>query len=509
MDAATLYLIKSTLWLIAFAVVYHVFLRNERFFLLNRLFLNTGLISALLMPLWTLSRPAPVIETTGNQSMVLVDMPIAGAIISDASPIYINWVFLINLLFIAGVVTFTMRLFYQTIKVFLVVLQSGSVKQGKLKVIKTDLFPAPFSFFSYVFVSPSISDTETREIVNHEAEHIRQLHWIDLMLSELVCLMQWFNPVAWMYGHFIRQNHEYLADTMALKRTENPAIYRAVLINQLLGGEAIRLGHMFSYSLNKKRFTMMTNNSIKPLQKIKFLLVIPAIMLVIFACSKLDAQFGDTEKNDSTSLTIPPKEAGMILYIDNRIYDYHEKVINDLLKPESIQSVKVYKGDEALEKYGVLGKHGVIEITTKSGDFGNTIRDFMQGLTENQRRDLSPINHKTKDGSEIFMIVEQMPQFPGGQTGLQSYLQNSINYPEEAQAQGISGRVYVQFIINPKGEIEGTKILRGVHPLLDSEAFRVIETMPIWNPGMQRNRAVAVSYTVPINFVLSETNKNP
>lgn len=503
MDALTLYLVKSALWLSAFALVYHVFLRNERYFLLNRLFLITGLIAALIMPFVSINLPVQIVEAATNQASVTVDLPVAQTIVTNTSTSSISYIYVLNLLFIAGLITFIIRLSYQTIKVFLIILQSKSNALGNLKVIKTDLFPAPFSFFSYVFVNPSITDIETREIVNHEAEHIRQHHWLDLMLSETVCLVQWFNPVAWLYGHYIRQNHEYLADTMALKRTNNPAVYRAVLINQLLGGEAIRLGHMFSYSLNKKRFTMMTHISIKPIHKAKLLLAIPAIIGVLFACSELDENYGSRNASKINSVNIPAKEDGMIVYVDNMIYDIQESILNDLLKPELLQSINVLKGDNALQKYGVLGRNGVIEITTKNGDFANIYKDFVTNLTEEQQRKMNWIDQRTKDGDEIFMLVQQMPLFPGGDEALRNYLATSLKYPEEANAQRISGRVYVQFVINTKGKTEKIKILRGVHPLLDSEAFRVVDEMPDWQPGMHDGSPVAVSYTVPINFVIN------
>ncbi|WP_088655667.1 energy transducer TonB [Geofilum rhodophaeum] len=109
---------------------------------------------------------------------------------------------------------------------------------------------------------------------------------------------------------------------------------------------------------------------------------------------------------------------------------------------------------------------------------------------------------ETRDEGEIFMIVEEMPEFPGGNEALQKYLAQSVRYPVIAQENGIQGRVYIQFVINQNGEVTNATILRGVDPSLDREALRVVEAMPKWKPGKQRNRPVRVSYTVPINFVL-------
>lgn len=109
---------------------------------------------------------------------------------------------------------------------------------------------------------------------------------------------------------------------------------------------------------------------------------------------------------------------------------------------------------------------------------------------------------ETRDEGEVFMIVEEMPEFPGGTEALQKYLAQSVDYPVVAQENGIQGRVYIQFVINQNGEVTNATILRGVDPSLDREALRVVEAMPKWKPGKQRNRPVRVSYTVPINFVL-------
>jgi len=104
--------------------------------------------------------------------------------------------------------------------------------------------------------------------------------------------------------------------------------------------------------------------------------------------------------------------------------------------------------------------------------------------------------------TEIFHIVEEMPQFPGGEEALNKYLHSSVRYPAIAQENGISGRVYVQFVINQNGEVTNVTVPRSVDPSLDREAIRVVQAMPKWSPGKQRNKPVRVSYTVPINFVL-------
>ncbi|WP_455632077.1 TonB family protein [Parabacteroides sp.] len=103
---------------------------------------------------------------------------------------------------------------------------------------------------------------------------------------------------------------------------------------------------------------------------------------------------------------------------------------------------------------------------------------------------------------QVFTVVEKMPSFPGGDAELLKYIAANIKYPKESQDNGEQGRVICSFIVGRDGSVNNPEVLRGVTPLLNEEAVRVINTMPRWNPGMQRGKAVAVKYTVPITFRL-------
>ena len=108
-----------------------------------------------------------------------------------------------------------------------------------------------------------------------------------------------------------------------------------------------------------------------------------------------------------------------------------------------------------------------------------------------------------EEEAEVFFIVENMPEFPGGDLALRKHIAENVKYPEIAKENGLSGKVFVQFVINQKGEVENVKIARGVDPALDKEAIRVVQNLPKWKPGSQRGKPVRVSYTVPINFQLN------
>lgn len=107
------------------------------------------------------------------------------------------------------------------------------------------------------------------------------------------------------------------------------------------------------------------------------------------------------------------------------------------------------------------------------------------------------------DGEPIFMVVDEMPEYIGGNQALFEYIRTNVKYPEEAKEQGLEGKVFVRFMVNKAGEVSNAKVLRGEYPLLNEEALRVVENMPDWLPGKQDGEAVNVYYNIPINFKLN------
>lgn len=115
---------------------------------------------------------------------------------------------------------------------------------------------------------------------------------------------------------------------------------------------------------------------------------------------------------------------------------------------------------------------------------------FSAGAQENDKKD------------DVFFIVDEMPEYPGGQEALRVWLAENITYPEEAKTDSIQGIVYVSFIVNEQGKVTDSKLARGASPALDKEALRVVKEMPAWKPGKHKGKEVKVSYTVPISFKL-------
>lgn len=122
---------------------------------------------------------------------------------------------------------------------------------------------------------------------------------------------------------------------------------------------------------------------------------------------------------------------------------------------------------------------------------------------------VAPVSPEAKEApadstakEEVFMVAEQMPEFPGGMKEMLKFLQDNVKYPENAMKNNVQGRVIVQFVIEKDGTPTEFKVLRSVDPELDAEALRVMKAMPKWKPGMQKGQVVRVKFTVPVSFKL-------
>jgi protein TonB len=146
----------------------------------------------------------------------------------------------------------------------------------------------------------------------------------------------------------------------------------------------------------------------------------------------------------------------------------------------------------------------VLQIAENDADVQETT---IQSSEENNQaveiKYVAPVvEEEEPEEAEIFMVVEEMPEFPGGMAECLKFLGKNIKYPTIAQENGVQGRVIVQFVVNQDGSIVDPVVVRSVDPYLDKEALRVIKTMPKWKPGKQRGKAVRVKYTVPVTFKL-------
>jgi TonB family protein len=533
MEAFALYLLKSVIWLTAFALVYIVFLRNERFFELNRLFLVSGIAASLLFPFLSFTYAVVMPAVSSGQTENMTASVVQGTSINISN---LNFRSMLLILYLAGILLIAVTILKQGRSLFRVIRKAGKTPSYQVKLVKTDEYDSAFSFFSWIFVNPSFTDVEIREIMNHEMVHIRQKHWLDLMLAELLCLIQWFNPVIWIYIRLIRQNHEYIADKVALQRTSDPAVYKAALLNQIVGSQVISLANSFNYSLNKKRFTMMENIFNSPYRKMKLLLILPVFAIVFYAFAKPDYQYsvppGVTGSQNAVPQTSDKKISGSVVQKDgNPLQGAHVLIANTSIGTSTDDkgnfSLENVPADAAIVVTYVGFKSKVIKSEFVSKAPIKMERDTISYVYSNSDMPAPPpppppsstgVKESTKvpppppppstgaqsntgnqnDNEKVFIAVEELPEFPGGNAAMQAWIINNRKYP--AVRDKVTGKVEVTFVVTKEGKVTNVTVKKALDPKLDKEAVSLISSMPDWKPGIQHGKAVDVQMMVPVEY---------
>lgn len=160
--------------------------------------------------------------------------------------------------------------------------------------------------------------------------------------------------------------------------------------------------------------------------------------------------------------------------------------------PQVAEILDIVDDDEEIEEEEIQSSEDTNEAT--SGPVAQTSGPVMTGPA---------ITGDASDEDEIFDIVEQMPEYPGGQGELLKYLGKNIKYPARAQREGLQGTCVIEFVVNRDGSVVDPKVVKPLDAECDAEALRVVRAMPKWKPGMQRGKPVRVKYTVPVAFRLT------
>ena len=180
-----------------------------------------------------------------------------------------------------------------------------------------------------------------------------------------------------------------------------------------------------------------------------------------------------------------------------------EKVVEQVKSSVKFTAPIIKKDSEVKEEDEI--KLDEVQKSDKAvGAFTVEGNDEVGGAVLKAKEDIAapePPKHVVEE-TKIFIVVEQMPMFPGGDGALMGYLRDNIHYPTVAAENGVQGRVVVGFVVERDGSITDVNILRGVDPSLDREAMRVVKSMPKWTPGKQNGSAVRVKYQVPVSFRL-------
>ncbi|MDR2910403.1 MAG: TonB-dependent receptor plug domain-containing protein [Bacteroidales bacterium] len=383
MENFIIHTLKSGLCLGVFLTIYALLLRNTTFFKFNRAFLITGIVASLIVPSirYTYNVFIPVTNTTGIVPETSTpDTSISIWIIAFA-------------MYITGIITLIVINMFSYMKLKKLISNGEKSDAGSCKIIESIDITSPFSVLNYVIINTkNLSNVEKDLIMKHEITHIDQKHWIDLFCSECILLLQWFNPLAWIYVRLLKENHEFLADKAVIDSGISPIVYQAVLINQRFQKQVFSLSNSFSYTKPQIRLEMIKKTQSSPWKRIGALTIVPVFGMFIWTSATPNYIFTQEPLVVTETETVKDTITGATLSGDINVIGYGtqsknstgtngianknkplfildgQKIGNqemDKIDPNTIESITVLKDGEAVAKYGEDAKNGVIIIRTK------------------------------------------------------------------------------------------------------------------------------------------------
>lgn len=488
------YLLKVNVAFVLFYAFYRLFFYKDTFFKLRRAILLAFFGLALFYPLLNIQdwvrQQEPIADVIYMYSAML---PEATAKADAAASVdWYGWL-LGSLGFIYwGIVAFLCgRFLVQLSSILWLAHTSERVVIHETPVYALRKAAGPFSFFRMVFLHPeSHSDKETDEILTHECTHVSQWHSIDVILSEMMCMACWFNPFVWLLKREVRHNLEYLADNTVIQSGYDSKSYQYHLLGLAHHQSVTTLYNSFNVLHLKNRIMMMNKKRSPGIVRTKYLIFIPLVgILMLLSNIEAVARLTVRLANEAT--------------VSNAMVTATGILVDETGQPLIGASVVVKGGKERTitDRKGAFSLEVPANAILRCSYQGRESQEVLVAdMTNNTHLSLSSKSREMNE--QVFTVVEKMPSFPGGDAELLKYIATNIKYPKESQDNGEQGRVICSFIVGRDGSVNNPEVLRGVTPLLNEEAVRVINTMPRWNPGMQRGKAVAVKYTVPITFRL-------
>lgn len=536
METLLTYLVQASAGIVLFYMIYWLFLKNETYHNANRWFLLTVLFSSVLLPLLPVHYTLQVEQGTNPNLFAAIPdtfkhIPaVAG---QEAVTGTFNWQQPVLLVYFTGAAIFLLRLFTQTfILIHLIIKHRIKTHEG-IRIVENEKYGLPFSFFNVVFINPKFHKQENLpEILAHEKVHIRENHWFDLLFTELLTVIFWFNPFIWFFERSIKQNHEYLADRGVLAQGHHVGRYQALLINQLMGMQIIGVTNNLNFALNTNRLKMMTKTKTSRFCGAKFLWALPALALLLFAFAEPDYQVSYNEPDNENVLVSDDLKSQKTIKLEGLVLDE----VGEPLPGTSIVIKGTTKGTvadlygkfqlEVLEKSSIVlsfvGKETMVEHYTqipsgemKEGVFHKkyVLKDIViligpgepvspppppPPAIEKKEKSASPTPLPADKDKELFYIVEDMPEYPGGSAVLSGYvyeMQQKI-----AQAEGIKGKAKVAFTVDAKGKVTDIKVVEKDNEGVVKGAIQIVSEMPDWTPGKQRGKAVPVKFLLPLEF---------
>ena len=543
MGTFLVYILKSSLCLALFYLFYRLLLSKETFHRFNRIALLGVMLISCLLPLVRVTVDRATVVNTSvmlvEEDMLMYPWEMQTVVQEEAAFPWREWLVAVYFL---GILFFLLRNFLSLGYVFYLIRHSRCqrMENGICLVVHQEGF-APFSWMKYIVISQTDLDENGTDILTHEEAHIRNRHSWDLLLVELCVWLQWFNPAAWLLKQELQNVHEYEADEAVLRQGIDAKRYQMLLIKKAVGARLYSIANSFNHSSLKKRITMMIRKKSNPWARAKYLYVLPlaAVTVAAFARPEISEPLDEissvevndlsaiTGKNSPENLSVAATSAAdvtlkmkvtdqsgspivgaSVLIVNSTSGTLTDSEGNFTLKVGDDQRISVsYIGMKSVELSvkECLEKQIKEVRLTSDADSGPQLTVVSQSSeSASQKAPQHNTTSEPQNTEEVFMVVENMPEFPGGLNACLKFLADHVAYPKEAAEKKIQGRVIVQFVVMKDGSIANARVIRSVDPLLDAEALRVIGLMPKWKPGTQRGQAVNVKFTMPITFRLDK-----
>ena len=546
------YDLKVAALLAVFYMFYRLLLSRETFHCVNRIVLLTTAVASFILPLCVITlHKTVVIELTETH----VDFEGMTMMIEEAEQ-QPFWQTAAVIAFFIGMVATLGYTLSNVLRVWLLISRSQQHPQPDGTVICVTSFDvSPFSWMHYIVLSQSDYEAQDASILAHERGHIRRHHSLDLLLVDTLTALQWFNPAMWMLRQDLRAIHEYEADAAVLSQGINMRQYQYLLIQKAVSHCGYSVANGISHSTLKNRINMMLHKNSSRASLLKLLALVPIVGIALAMQAETVNDYVYTEKTQTPQKKVvkkgkanaqvkmgnktievkaeqnqkpetmespkiiiseTPSDHDPLVILDGKIATMEQVKALDQNEIDRINVVKAEAKDvlEAYAKhYNADTSNGIIFIITKAyKEKPNDQKSVVvvvkakkpQTLEEAAAQGDIAIGAIDYDKPEKpFDVVEQMPEFPGGQEALMQFLRQEVKYPKEAEEKGLQGRVVVRYIIEKDGSISEVEIAKSVNEYLDAEAIRVVNAMPKWKPGKQKGEPVRVKFTLPITFRLS------
>jgi hypothetical protein len=447
-----------------------------------------------------------------------------------------NWQQAILMVYFTGAAIFMVRLLTQTFILIQLMLMYRIKSTEGIWIVENEKYGLPFSFFNVVFINPKFHKQENLpEILAHEKVHIRENHWFDLLFIELLTVIFWFNPFIWFFERSIKQNHEYLADKGVLAQGHHVGRYQALLINQLMGMQIIGVTNNLNFALNTNRLKMMTKTktSRQPPDKIPVGIARSCAAVVCFCRTGLQSNQPEAENPVST---LQKKEKEFVMK-GKVIQEETGKPLHGasvIIKGTTVGTISDEKGNFTLTdpnpKKGENGGYFTdvvisfvgretksITLTSVDDKLEITVPDIKMKegvivihpsyfiappppppIVNEENNFQAPPPPPAKNREEIFIVVEELPEYPGGYYALGEYIAEMQK--KFVQSNKLSGKSKIGFTVSETGKVFDVKIVEQDNEEIGKAAATFVMNMKDWKPGKQRGKPVPVKYLLPLEF---------